>query len=399
MFIEDLICEITNTGLWTSTRRTIHLQWKGNGQSFVQSIAEQIAFQSIALTEKQGTLILKVLTENRDDLQNWFPNIDSILESPKWKKPFRVLPTIKKVSIKDKLICVEFPFDQSVVDAFRKRNTTVHELYKGTWSASHKRWEFPLTEINVAYVGDMLINKGFDISDEFLTLYAAVLDTQENIEKHIPMVVKRDDTYSIVNAYNKVPSLPTDNLTDIMFSARNYGITTWDDAVEKDMTQYLNLTTKKILSKREVWIDSKNTSIDAFKELIDWGGPALIIIPGGNEATLVKAWTEFAFSSGIANLDISVMFRLPNDQADFNQYVRETGLNNPVGANTRIAFVSTKITKPLIKSGVEFNTVINLGYYSYMHFTMSTIVDNARNLVYYSMKEPTKNNKWQPHTL
>jgi hypothetical protein len=93
------------------------------------------------------------------------------------------------------------------------------------------------------------------------------------------------------------------------------------------------------------------------------------------------------------------MFRLPNEQSAFNEYVRLAGLNNPVDENTRIVFVSTKITKPLIKSGVKFNTVINLGYYNYMHFTMSTVVDNARNLVYYSMKAPTKNNKWQPQEL
>jgi hypothetical protein len=30
---------------------------------------------------------------------------------------------------------------------------------------------------------------------------------------------------------------------------------------------------------------------------------------------------------------------------------------------------------------------------------MSTVVDNARNLVYYSMKTHTKNNRWQPQEL
>jgi hypothetical protein len=75
-------------------------------------------------------------------------------------------------------------------------------------------------------------------------------------------------------------------------------------------------------------------------------------------------------------------------------------LNNPVDENTKVVFVSTKITKPLVKSGVKFKTVINLGYYNYLHFTMSAAVDNAQNLVYYSMKQPNNyKNKWQQHEL
>jgi hypothetical protein len=108
---------------------------------------------------------------------------------------------------------------------------------------------------------------------------------------------------------------------------------------------------------------------------------------------------EFAYRLGIETKDMSVMFRLPNEQSDFNQFVKDHELNGPITDTTRIVFVSTKITKPLIKSGVKFNTVINLGYYNYMHFTMSTVVDNARNLVYYSTKAPTIQKRWQPHEL
>jgi hypothetical protein len=84
---------------------------------------------------------------------------------------------------------------------------------------------------------------------------------------------------------------------------------------------------------------------------------------------------------------------------NLSQFVKTENLNGPVTDSTKMVFVSTKITKPLVKSGVKFNTVINLGYYNYMHFTMSTIVDNARNLVYYSTKAPTIQKRWQPHEL
>jgi len=398
MFIEDYILGIAGYGKWIFAS-TITGTVAPQDAVFFESVALQIS-NGNALTEKQGILALKLIKNNIDILiPTVFPDVVKDLENPQWKMKFRVLPTVKKVSITNKAIGVEFPFDQYIVDLFRKRNSTVHDLHKGTWDADRKQWIFGLTETNIAYVGDLLLNKGFNIDDEFLTQYAAVLDVRENIEKHLPILVKKDSTYSLDNVHSKVPQIDTTQLLDALFAARDYGITVWDDVVEKDIDNTINPITKKILSNKELWIDSKTTSIGVFKELIDHGGPALIIIPGGNEAALVRDWTEFAIGLGIDRNDISVMFRLPNDRADFNQYVRDMNLNNPVGSNTKIVFVSTKITKPLIKSGIAFNTVINLGYYNYMHFSMSTIVDNARNLVYYSMKEPTKNNKWQPHTL
>ena len=136
-----------------------------------------------------------------------------------------------------------------------------------------------------------------------------------------------------------------------------------------------------------------------FADLLNYGGPAMVIVPGGSELEVVKQWSDFAHSLEISNEQMSVMFRLPNEQAEFNKYVKTAELNNPVDEKTRLVFVSTKITKPLIKAGIRFNTVINLGYYNYMHFSMSTVVDNARNLVYYSMKTPAKNTRWQPHVL
>ena len=148
------------------------------------------------------------------------------------------------------------------------------------------------------------------------------------------------------------------------------------------------------------WFNNTEVSIDKFTDLVKYSSPTLIIIPGGSELDSIIKWTEFVLSIGITQEEISVMFRLPNEQATFNSYVKQMNLNNPVDENTKVVFVSTKVTKPLVKSGVKFKTVINLGYYNYLHFTMSAAVDNAQNLVYYSMKQPNNyKNKWQQREL
>ena len=137
MYIENLICEATNTGLWTSTRKTFNVPWQGTDYAFIQSLAEQIAFQNLALTEKQANHALKILDKHRDSLRQWVPLSDNMLETPKWKNVFRVLPTVKTIKVgvhkqparyfNGKCILVEFPYDHNLVDVFRKRNTDLHD--------------------------------------------------------------------------------------------------------------------------------------------------------------------------------------------------------------------------------------------------------------------------------
>jgi hypothetical protein len=412
MYIEDLLQEISNSIYYIVYR----------GQPAASNIAHDLTvLLNIAdrahggLTEKQGQFVLRTLNKHKFLIHTTIPQIDSCLADPKWKFPFRVLPTVKKISIGEhqlpagwrngKCILIEFPYLPDIVETIRKKNAEMHELHRGLWDANLKQWVFALTERNIDWLGNMLLPNGFQADEEFLDYYNQIKEIHKNIENHLPMVVKTDNGYSISNAHKNVPQISADDqdVGRVLFLAREHGITNWDNDVEKDIEENLHVVTKSLLSavqrNKSLWIDSTIHPVSVFRELLTYGGPAMIIVPGGNELELVTLWTEFALDLGINADEISVMFRLPNEQAEFNQFVKNAGLNNPVDNKTRLIFVSTKITKPLIKSGVKFNTVINLGYYNYMHFTMSTVVDNATNLVYYSMKAPTKNNKWQQHEL
>jgi hypothetical protein len=399
MYIEELIQFVTGSGPWLFKHNTF---FNGQDSVVLSSLADQIAYNANQLTEKQGQLALRLLNKHRAELCTKVPNIDIILDDPKWKNPFRVLPKSKNLSINQNRIYVEFPFETDIVETFRKRNSEVHELHKGIWDVDLKKWSFALTEKNIEWLGNILMNNGFQIDPAFVELYQSTIEVFEDIENHIPMLTQTDTGFSLKNCHKNIPQPTTDNLVEALFWAREYGITTWDDSIDAKLKTQVNPVTRTVLAisnHKHPWVDSSVYNIESFTDLLVYGGPAMVIIPGGSELELLKAWEQFAYSLDICAEQMSVMFRLPNEQAEFNKHVKEAQLNNPVDKNTRLVFVSTKITKPLIKSGIKFNTVINLGYYNYMHFSMSTVVDNARNLVYYSMKTPAKNNKWQPHVL
>ena len=409
MYIEELIQFATGSGLWLFKHNNFV---SGHDATILSSFADQIAYNANQLTEKQGHLALRILNKHRDVLRPAVKNLDSHLDNPKWKNPFRVLTKNKRISIKaydaqgvtpygKMRICIEFPYENDLVEIMRKRNGEVHDVFKGIWDGDLKQWVFPLSERNIEWLGNTLLTREFQADEQFLEYFKSISDALIDLENHIPMLVSVDGKFQLKNCHKNIPQPDTEDLVQALFCAREYGITTWDDTIESQLAT-MHPVTKTILSissKKHPWVDSGMYNINSFTDLITHGGPALVIIPGGSELEMVKNWSEFGRSLGFRTEDMSVMFRLPNDQSDFNQYVKAENLNGPVTDNTKMVFVSTKITKPLIKSGVKFNTVINLGYYNYMHFTMSTIVDNARNLVYYSTKAPTIQKRWQPHEL
>ena len=62
---------------------------------------------------------------------------------------------------------------------------------------------------------------------------------------------------------------------------------------------------------------------------------------------------------------MSVLFRVDNDKdsgKEFNEYIREHKLNNPLDKNTKVVYInSNKFPKPLLKNEWNPNTVLTIG--------------------------------------
>lgn len=401
MFIEDYILGIAGYGNYIFAPATVQ-SLPIQDATFFDSVAQAV-FNGSAVTEKQGTLALKLIKNNvsRLDLKV-FPDVLADLNNPQWRQPFRVIPIHKTITIGKHgkyghAIYLEFPYEEKIIDELRTWNRI--DRNRGAWDSAVRKWVMTLREDNILMIGDQFLHNGFAADDEFLRLFEEVNEVEANMDQHLPMIVSSDDAIKLINHSDKIPQLDTDDIVEALFIAREYGITTWDDTIEEVVTHdEFNIVTRNVLKyldgENYLWFHSDTHDISSFTELLTYGGTALIIVPGGSEYENVKQWSEYAESIGITTEQQSVMFRLPNGEAQLNTYVKERGLNNPVTDNTKIVFVSTKIPKPLVKDGIKFSTVINLGFYNSMHFTMSTMIANARNLVYYSIKEPSKVKKY-----
>ena len=110
----------------------------------------------------------------------------------------------------------------------------------------------------------------------------------------------------------------------------------------------------------------------------------LIAEPG----TTIQGYDEGKWAEdptlGYKSEDMSVMFRLPSEtHGIFNDFVKFHELNSPIRKNTRVVFVSQKIPKTILKSKIQFHSILNLGY-SNIHYTLKNFIKTHENRITYS---------------
>jgi hypothetical protein len=402
MFVEDLVMRLACEDKYLFEPDII--QSNGWEKNFVSSLSTQIQ-RGNALTEKQATLVHRIIKTYQASLEVYFQRqID--VNNPVYRTPFRQIINEKSIKIEnidgDKKIAVRFPYDEKLIKLIHNyvSNTGWKSLIyanplKGhiaEWNATNKAWVFSLREDNILWLQTNLVEHGFITDPSFNEFLEDILKSLDNMLDYAPHVSKDADKYFLKNASKNINIKPSTNLIEYLISAKNFGITAWDDKVATDLklTKLDPVTQTIINSVDPIFIDSAIYNIDQFENLVKFGGPILVIVPGGSEIQHTRLWHETALKWGISSSQMCVLFRMPNEShGSFNAYIKEHNLNNDIHPDIKIVFASIKIPKPLVKSELRFNTVINLGYYKDLHYSMSVLLQSTPNIVYYNNKQPT----------
>jgi hypothetical protein len=137
-------------------------------------------------------------------------------------------------------------------------------------------------------------------------------------------------------------------------------------------------------------LSPEKTDILTLNTIMKYMGPILVIVPGGSELTKMTQFIDILNTSGVDNKNMSVLFRLSTETGrNFNDFVKNQGLNGPICEETKAVFVSGKLPKPLLKSNLQFNCIVNLGFDS-AHYTLKEYAKNHPNLVYFDQKKQNK---------
>jgi hypothetical protein len=386
-FIEDLLRILMLGGFHINSR----------DQQMLDSFEKQIS-QDIGLTERQRSAAVRILRHHATLLDDTIAGpVRESIDTPEFKLPLRILKNAKRISIIDhpqhgRSIKMEFPYDEEKIKKIREQR---ENLSVTLWDPERSAWILSLEESAIRFLMDFAVDGDYEFDDEILDYLKQASIISSNIEDRVPMLVIKNNEIKIANRPENLPELESKDVISAVFEARKKGILTWDETINCDQSMMaLPESIREFLNgdyDHVTLIDSQKISIDCLSDLVTHMTPCLFVIPGGSELEKISQAYDFLISKGIENNQISTMFRLPNDTgADFNNFVKNTGLNGPITEDTKIVFVSTKLPKSILKSKIRFNSVINMGTHS-AHHTMREFMKNHENLVIFSGISTLKN--------
>ena len=365
-------------------------------QKIIDSFNIQISL-GVGFTEKQSVLAVKILKKYSPRL-NLSIGVDPapFLENPVYKLPIRKTNTSKKISIIEnkiygKVVSVVFPYNENYVAKIKENKSSEYR----TWDKEQKSWIFSLTETNLNFLINFAKDENFEIDNEFKNLSNQVSEVVTKMEQYVPMLVIDEKNLKFVNFNENLPPLVSKDILPAIFEARRKGITTWDNTISNfvDSDEVDEITRQFLKSDPgdKFCVDSKIHEFSSLETIIKFMGPCLVVIPGGSELEKLVQTYGFLKSIGIENHQMSVMFRLPTEtQLNFNNFVKNNGLNSPIKDHTQIVFISSKLPKPVLKSKIKFHSIINLGFNN-VHYTMRDFVKFHENVIFYSAPAETRN--------
>lgn len=378
MYIEDII----------HTAIKIGVKFNSWDTSLMTSFDNQLASGN-GLTEKQANIAVRTLKRYLVQINQLIGHdFTSNIENPNYRYGIRVINNNKKISIVQnsegkKLIKVEFPFDDKLLEKIRKEKS---KLNHGIWSKDDKAWFFSLDETSIQFLMLLVDENNFIPDDEFVNYAAQVKQIQSDFFKYIPMVVKNEEKFELANVSQYTPKISGQNLVESLLEARKAGIVVWSEDIEKELEEStIDNFVKKFLKNspdEKLILNKHEDSTTSIKNIIKHLTPCLFIIPGGSELEKLKSSVDLLNSVGIENSKMSVLFRLPNDtNADFNKFVKEQALNSPISEKTEIVFISAKIPKTIFESKISFNLIVNYGFYN-VHYTIRDFIRWHHNVIH-----------------
>lgn len=327
-------------------------------------------FKDIGYVNLQEVIGMKYTRQplRQVDRSQWIKIVDEPANTkPKFSVSSRLGKSYKnKEPEKNSHVAIRFPFSKKVIQeieklAFDYRLGYYHE--KGT----HIHY-FKITENSVYDIVTKFKNKNYDIEQELLD-YVDKIDKIKNCpQDYIPGIYnfKLKNTTSALEdkITNHLGKLNDQNIHLYKDRSLLYGLEHFDDI--SSFSNQTSVLTQRIINRSEtnIFISKNEWSLDAVvSSLVELKRfPILIVIPEKNPLDFLS----FTYQSlkGFINKDkISCMFRLDNkNDKEFNEYIKENNLNNPLANDTKVVYISAskKFPKPLFKSDWSCESVLLL---------------------------------------
>jgi hypothetical protein len=324
------------------------------------SIAKQV-FKGTALTERQYTLVQKLLVEYyTKQFEAHEIDIKDCIE--RLRHPLRKINEEHWIKLLDykgmKMLVIRFPFNKKVLKHIEDLKNSSDKEY---WYEAHKHF-FPYEE---KYVWKLVtiakrFDRKFEIEPTIMEVYNKLVVFHENKQDYIPGIydykIRNIPKTGIEHCENSLGESPNkDNLWKFYDRRFLYGFQSIDSSAVQESYKNCTILTAKLTQRGQpsICVNEKKWTLDqvlaSIHELDRY--PLLIVCdPKTAYDELVKLHSRLV--NYIPVKQMSVMFRLDAPKGnEFNHFVREKGLNNLVDNKTKVVYInSNKVPKPLIRT-------------------------------------------------
>lgn len=356
--------------------------------TIMYSIGRQV-FRGKAMTDRQLNVVSLKLNDYKDQfLKHGYTNLLEILNQKKTRLPLRVVDRSQWIRVvdeptkqkrinylsktqkayeppKNSYIAVRFPFNKTMIQlvealAHVHKDGYYHE--RGT----HIHY-FKLTENAVYDIIDKFKNKDYSIQEELLEYYSQVKEIKNNWKDYVPGVYD----FKLKNVVPNLTKAITKHLGEVspsnihLYKDRSmlYGLQHFDDLA--DYTRQSSVLTQRIINRTSpaVFVSSNEWHLDAvvssLTELKRF--PLLVVVPEDNPLDYISRMSQ-SLKAFVNKNKVTTMFRLDNTDIgkEFNDYLREFKLNNPLDETSEVVYISAskKFPKPLFQSNWKYEAVI-----------------------------------------
>jgi hypothetical protein len=133
--------------------------------------------------------------------------------------------------------------------------------------------------------------------------------------------------------------------------------------------------------------------VSIIQELDQW--PVLVMVDDNEKAILQVSKAIDPLLHAVDREHISIFFRLDNGEQryrEFNQFVKDNRLNNFIGPDTKVVFISkNRIPKPLLRADWIPQSAVVMSNYDYGR--SSAYIDNFSTVYYYNSAVAVRHNR------
>ena len=348
--------------------------------TIVNSIARQV-FRGTALTDRQLALMQEKLQPYREQFTNLDWDFDFAIGQ--LRQPLRSIDRSKYIKIQDDSIVVRFPFKKSDIVCIQSFSLTAEGYSHKKGSHQHS---FAYNEVNVMHLLTEFSATDFTIDQELIDVYKAAKEIHNTPQDYLSGIFN-NKLVNIKSSLAPIIQHEVGALTDETFAKFidrrfRYGLDNIDVSVS-DTHPPMDVIARNIITRKGVEYHSRpseESTHDVLTTLWNLDRFPLLVVLDIQQAEQQLYELANYYRDILNPEEQSVLFRLEDKNAGFNQLVKDRKLNNWVDKTTKVVYISkSKLPKLLINSEWIPNTCI--AFDSAIDRTVSTYITSTCDLV------------------